>query len=203
MTAFDELPLARLFYELQQRGLPLGVDDYESLLRAIQAGYCGDTLHDLKKLCSTLWAKTEADAYLLNILFLDNIRSFDTTNETIMGSPDAGDGTSGDPLEGQSIATEEEGWDNQNIYDGRLNLPDQANMAQPIRHFGLADGNWVRSNYRSSIDYFPVTRRQMKQAWRQLRQMVRVGPPTELDLDLTIDKTAHQGVLNELILLPR
>jgi uncharacterized protein with von Willebrand factor type A (vWA) domain len=30
-------------------------------------------------------------------------------------------------------------------------------------------------------DYFPVTRRQMKQSWRYLRRPVREGPLEELD----------------------
>ena len=42
-------------------------------------------------------------------------------------------------------------------------------------------------------DYFPVTRRQMKQSWRCLRHMVRQGPPTELDVDATVHAIGRQG----------
>ncbi|NET57118.1 MAG: hypothetical protein F6K47_13420 [Symploca sp. SIO2E6] len=52
-------------------------------------------------------------------------------------------------------------------------------------------------------DYFPVTRRQMKQSWRYLRRFVREGPAVELDLEATINQISRQGVLVDPILRPR
>lgn len=53
-----------------------------------------------------------------------------------------------------------------------------------------------------SADYFPVTRRQMKQSWRYLRRRIRSGPPTELDLTATVDQISRQGVLLDPVLRP-
>ncbi|MGK7897016.1 MAG: hypothetical protein AB4372_26235, partial [Xenococcus sp. (in: cyanobacteria)] len=53
-----------------------------------------------------------------------------------------------------------------------------------------------------SADYFPVTRRQMKQSWRYLRRRIRSGPPTELDLDATVNQISRQGVLLDPVLRP-
>ncbi|MDZ8027637.1 MAG: hypothetical protein RMX97_23480 [Nostoc sp. DedQUE11] len=51
-------------------------------------------------------------------------------------------------------------------------------------------------------EYFPVTRRQMKQSWRYLRRVIRKGLPTELDVDATIKKIVKQGIFLEPILVP-
>ena len=52
-------------------------------------------------------------------------------------------------------------------------------------------------------DYFPVTRRQMKQSWRYLRRMVREGPPTELDMDATVQAIGRQGMMLKPVFVPR
>ena len=53
-----------------------------------------------------------------------------------------------------------------------------------------------------TADYFPVTRRQMKQSWRYLRRPIREGPSTELDLAATVDQISRQGVMLEPVLRP-
>lgn len=52
-------------------------------------------------------------------------------------------------------------------------------------------------------EYFPVTRRQMKQSWRYLRRFVRNGPPTELDIEGTVNDFAREGILLQPALRPR
>ncbi|MEH1859947.1 MAG: hypothetical protein V7L21_18545 [Nostoc sp.] len=52
-------------------------------------------------------------------------------------------------------------------------------------------------------EYFPVTRRQMKQSWRYLRRFVRDGPATELDIEATVKQFARQGILLQTVLMPR
>lgn len=52
-------------------------------------------------------------------------------------------------------------------------------------------------------DYFPVTQRQMRQSWRYLRRMVRQGPPTEFDVEATVQAVGRQGLLLTPVLRPR
>lgn len=52
-----------------------------------------------------------------------------------------------------------------------------------------------------AVKSLPVTRRQMKQGWRYLRQMSREGPPSELDLDATIQQVSQQGMLLSPVLI--
>jgi uncharacterized protein with von Willebrand factor type A (vWA) domain len=60
-----------------------------------------------------------------------------------------------------------------------------------------------RPSFRQTSEYFPLTRRQMKQSWRFLRRMVRTGTPTELDIEATLDQISRQGICLEPVLVPR
>src|SRR5213078_1314125 len=52
-------------------------------------------------------------------------------------------------------------------------------------------------------DYAPVTGRALQQGWRGLRMAVRSGPRVELDATATIQQTARDGILADVILRAR
>lgn len=54
----DDLPLIDLFDRLRDAGLPLGIGEYQLVIKALQVGF-GIPDHDaLARLCRTLWVKT-------------------------------------------------------------------------------------------------------------------------------------------------
>ena len=53
------------------------------------------------------------------------------------------------------------------------------------------------------LEYLPVTRRQMKQGWRFLRQRVREGPSVELDVAATVQRISQDGFFLTPVLRPR
>lgn len=53
------------------------------------------------------------------------------------------------------------------------------------------------------IGSLPITRRQMKRAWRYYRRMRRTGPPAELDIRKTISQMHRTGTITKLVLIPR
>lgn len=65
----DNLPLLELFTRLRQAGLPLGVDDYQAVLKALQAGYGISDKDALARLCRTLWVKSKQDKQLFDYHF--------------------------------------------------------------------------------------------------------------------------------------
>lgn len=65
----DDLPLLKLFTRLREAGLPLGMDDYESLLQAVQAGYGLPNRTALARLCKTLWVRSDDELRLFNYYF--------------------------------------------------------------------------------------------------------------------------------------
>lgn len=64
--------LLSLFKELRKWGLPLGVEEYMLAVQALQAGFGIGDRNSLKRLCCTLWIKSEKEADLLKRL-LDEI----------------------------------------------------------------------------------------------------------------------------------
>ena len=50
---------------------------------------------------------------------------------------------------------------------------------------------------------FPVTHREIGQAWRRLRRPIRSGPPVELDVDATVQRRSRIGVATPPVIVPR
>lgn len=71
----NELPLQELFTRLREAGLPLGIDEYQSVLQAMQAGFGMSDKGALKRLCQTLWIKSAEEK-----------RIFEYQFERVMGS---------------------------------------------------------------------------------------------------------------------
>ncbi|NEQ87468.1 MAG: hypothetical protein F6K26_47890 [Moorea sp. SIO2I5] len=65
----NDLPLMELFEKLQDAGLPLGIGEYEALLRALQAGFGIPDREALARLCCTLWVKSEEEKHIFDKYF--------------------------------------------------------------------------------------------------------------------------------------
>ncbi|MBD0264092.1 MAG: hypothetical protein ICV78_15585 [Tolypothrix sp. Co-bin9] len=65
----DDLPLLELFTRLREAGLQLGIDDYQAVLQALQAGYGLPNRAALARLCRTLWVRSADDMRLFNYYF--------------------------------------------------------------------------------------------------------------------------------------
>jgi uncharacterized protein with von Willebrand factor type A (vWA) domain len=61
--------LLELFTKLREAGLPLGIDEYQLVLRAMQAGFGMTDQAALKRLCQTLWVKTAEEMQLFEYHF--------------------------------------------------------------------------------------------------------------------------------------
>jgi uncharacterized protein with von Willebrand factor type A (vWA) domain len=65
----DKLPLLDLFTRLREAGLPLGIGEYQLLLRALEGGFGVSDRADLKRLCQTLWINSSEEQCLLDYHF--------------------------------------------------------------------------------------------------------------------------------------
>ncbi|OLT60414.1 hypothetical protein [Moorena bouillonii] len=86
----NDLPLMELFEKLQDAGLPLGIGEYEALLRALQAGFGIPDREALARLCCTLWVKSQEEKHIFDKYFeefiptskaSDNFDNFTKINE--------------------------------------------------------------------------------------------------------------------------
>jgi uncharacterized protein with von Willebrand factor type A (vWA) domain len=65
----NELPLLELFTRLRDAGLPLGIDEYQLVLRSLQAGFGMSDRAALKRLCQTVWVKSPEGGRLFEYHF--------------------------------------------------------------------------------------------------------------------------------------
>lgn len=82
-------------------------------------------------------------------------------------------------------------------------VQDEVQVAQVVQQITHTSDELPNRQFLTSSEFFPVTRRQMKQNWRYLRRLVREGPATELDIEATIDRLGRQGILLSPVLVPR
>ena len=82
-------------------------------------------------------------------------------------------------------------------------IKDEVQVAQTVRQVTSQTQGKLGDRFLLSTDYLPVTQRQMKQSWRHLRRMVREGMATELDVEATVQRIAHDGMLLNPVLVAR
>lgn len=69
----NNLPLLELFTRLQDAGLPLGIDEYKLALKSLQGGYGIRDTVALKRLCQTLWVKSNEEKRIFEYHFKELI----------------------------------------------------------------------------------------------------------------------------------
>ena len=202
------LPLYELFTRLRLAGLPLGVDDYEHLLRALAAGFGLPDCEALQRLCRLLWAKAPDEARLLDFHFdwlvtREHLAEPGPSREPGSGEtpPDPGTG----PAAGASGAPAgEEGPHGGDVETHADPLGhDEVQNVRTVLQLADCGHEASLSRFVLTTDYFPVTQRQMKQSFRHLRYLVREGPPVELDVRATVARLTTQDNLADPVLVPR
>lgn len=205
----DELPLLELFNRLREHGLPLGIEEYKALLRALRAGFGVGSRQMLEQLCRTMWTKSDEEARLFHRLF-----------EQMLAQPVAApreplpiesvEPLTARPPESMPYAPPPEvphlalaPSTTPMLPPLGLEIDEPAQVVQAIRRHAHDDLDLVRPRPSLVTEYFPVTRRQMKQSWRHLRRPVREGPAVELDVAATVEKVGRDGVLLAPVLVPR
>ena len=222
----EELPLLDIFNSLRQRhGLPLGVEEYLAVTRSLEAGFGISNREELEQLCCMLWAKSEQENRLIQRLFgemwvqieslpensdfstqenpptsLSETESDANTSNLISDSPTP------ENYESSSIETSipEEPQVDESLPDLDVPptiTPEPVQAVQAVRS-NRNDREIKRPRYLLLTEYFPVTKRQMKQCWRSLRRCIRQGVPTELDVEETVAKIGREGILLQPVLMP-
>jgi hypothetical protein len=191
----EELPLLDIFNSLRQRhGLPLGVDEYLAVLRSLQAGFGIGSRQEVEQLCCLVWAKSEEENRLVRRLFEQMWKHSQAESENEgKHSIDANETLAPEPPSSNEPLPE---------FETHPSLtPEPVQAVQAVRS-SRRDRELKRPRYSLLTEYFPVTKRQMKQSWRYLRRPVREGVPIELDVEATVAKMGYEGILLEPVLMP-
>lgn len=75
----DDFPLLELFTRLRQEDFPLGISEYQALLRALQGGFGVGNRVELARLCRALWVKSTEEEYIFNYHFEQLVGSLRVT----------------------------------------------------------------------------------------------------------------------------
>ncbi|MUG93172.1 hypothetical protein F7734_12310 [Scytonema sp. UIC 10036] len=187
----EELPLLDIFNSLRQRhGLPLGVEEYLAVLRSLKAGFGISNCQELEQLCCILWAKSEEENRLIRRLFEQMWRhspvELEKSEISIQHS------TSNLSIDKQLSVDKEL---------KTLGITSEAVQAVQAVRSSRRDKELKRPRYILLTEYFPVTKRQMKQCWRYLRRSVRQGLPTQLDVEATVARIGRDGILLQPVMV--
>jgi uncharacterized protein len=201
-----ELPLLNLFTRLREAGLPLGIDEYCLLLRSLQGGFGLPDRDALRRLCAALWAKSGDDERILDQHFAEVMQDIGVGPPAPV-TPEADDSGSADQEPRDQL--DERGAEASSgpaasslAADPARKLEDEVEAARAFSARARRDLDPPARSYLLTSDYLPVTRRQMKQSWRHLRQPVREGPATEVDLRATLHRLGRDGMLLEPVRIP-
>ena len=187
----DELTLLKLFTRLREAGLPLGIAEYQVLLRALQSGFGVDSVTSLARVCKVIWTKAPDEQRLFDYHFqslADELtrpsRDMDQDTESISRFPQPGidsytlpdTDTLPAPIvepEPASFAKDEHLTPEPSPSAGlALQNNDEIQVVQALR-VSSREYEARPKRFRLADEYLPITRRQMKQSWRHLRLLSR------------------------------
>ena len=182
----DTLPeyLMPLIGQLRRRRIQVGIGDVHALRQALRAGFGLSSLDELCELCVALWAKSSVEAEIVRATFarlrLDQAADWDIAAAEPLPSGAA----SPEAPEARSDAT----------------------GTKPVRNIGFGPGP-IRAGVDGQglvlVSQYPLTAREVAQAWRHLRRPVRSGPPVEIDIGATVRERARRAVATPPVLVPR
>ncbi|MFG1606905.1 VWA domain-containing protein [Actinoplanes sp. NPDC049265] len=182
-----------LVVRLRRRGLPIGVDDYATLRSALAAGFGLGSSDELRDLCVALWASSVAEREMIVAAF--------AASETPFWYASA---PAEPPAAPSPMPDVEPAGPTEPVVPPAAEPP--PSPAPAVRPFpGVTGpppptGEWDPTLVVNA--QHPLTAREIAQTWRRLRRPVRTGPPSELDIDATVDRYARTGVATGPVLLP-
>lgn len=167
------------------------------VVRSLQAGFGVESRQELEQLCCTLWAKSNEESRLIRRLFEQMWKQIESrpSDSTSTRSP------SRTPKKSEANLSDKPKGELEEPPSLTLEMDEPVQVVQAVRQ-SSRDSELKRPRYSLLTEYFPVTKRQMKQSWRYLRRPVREGATTELDVEATVEKMGREGTLLEPVLLP-
>lgn len=201
-----EPPLLGLFLHLREAGLPLGIDEYLLAVRGLQVGFGQPDRAALRRFCAALWVKSADDERVFAAHFdraLTAAASYDVDSRFAADNQGAASEVSPSRTNTDvETAPSGQGLPVQLAALARQ-VDDEVQAATAVAQVAPSDTEARGARYLLMSDYLPVTKRQMKQSWRFLRQQVREGPLEEVDVEATIDRICRDGFLAEPVRVPR
>jgi uncharacterized protein len=185
--------LMEIVRQVRRRRLQVGIDDCHALRNALVMGFGLSSTGELRELCIALWAKSPVEAEIVRAAFARV--AIPDWKLAGMAPQTEGSLVSTASSQGQRSAGEQAA--------GRATHPDTP-KAEPVRGLSSAPpATGVRDRSLVLDPQYPLTTREVVQAWRRLRRPVRSGPTVELDVAATVDQRSRRGVATPPVAVPR
>jgi hypothetical protein len=194
--------------QLRRRRVQVGIADVQAVRLALRAGFGLGSRDELRELCVHLWAKAPAEAEVVRAAFA-NPAMADLLAEWGSAKADApAPGTPDSPLRpGLGDGDEEPGSEPAGTSEMETQAGAETGFVRQVNHDLDLDLGSLRTGVVDRglvlVPQYPMTSREVAQAWRHLRRPVRSGPAVELDIDATVAERARRGVATPPVLVPR
>ncbi|MGD0609343.1 MAG: VWA domain-containing protein [Streptosporangiaceae bacterium] len=195
--------LEQLAAQLRRRRLQVGIDDMQALRVALRAGFGLSSRDALRELCVSLWAKSPVEAEIVRAVFarLDKLGEWKVSDQAERLVPRSGP---------QALPTSSEEQQFTGTSPRETSQVGDAAKTVAVRNLGAGPGVGLEARRAGASDrglvlvpQYPLTSREVAQAWRHLRRPVRTGPPVELDIAATIRERGRRGVATPPVLVPK
>ncbi len=228
MSVISEPPdwLWQLFKRLRLRQFPLGPNDWSELRQALRAGFGWSSRESLRALCCTLWAKSRRDEEILVALFEQLFPlNEDWQLPTQKSTPPNKTATS---VNRDKMLTVRDKMltvirstiqrlkrllykvlklvrERETKKTESKKSSEELLQIQPQRGLPSISLAGIQFSKRSFVfvPQFPLTYREVAQAWRRLHRPVRIGPPVEIDIEGTVTRRSQIGVASPIVLKPK
>jgi uncharacterized protein with von Willebrand factor type A (vWA) domain len=193
--------LSALVRRLRHHGLPIGVDDLIALRRALAAGFGWHDTAALRELCVMLWASTSTEAAVVRAVFnQSNPPEWRAVAPAPLAAYPADD-AAGPSVDAPAHPDPRSRIESSIAADVP---PPAAPTVVPVAGLpAITTALWRPEPSLILTAQYPLSAREIAQAWRRLRRSVRLGTPTELDVDATLRRRASRGVAVPPVLIPR
>src|SRR6266487_1365618 len=174
-TMYD-MPLLELFKQLRRAGLPLGVDEYQVLLYALQGGFGISDRAALARLCKTLWVKSAGEERLFDYQFkqvLSRASASETSPSLATSSKISAPASPSSATEPKRTSTPTPSTSSAipstsiTSTEALPQIEDEVQVAKAVLQAASGDDDSPYSYFMQTDEYFPITRRQMKETGRQ------------------------------------
>jgi uncharacterized protein with von Willebrand factor type A (vWA) domain len=197
------LAVRQLFKQLQLRGFAIGPPDLLALVYALQAGFGWASREALCELMVALWAKSKREAQVLRALFAQAAWPDEWAPEAPPVPAPVPPDVVRDPLPRDDAVPP--GATPPQTTAAPTPPVTARTRAQPLGALPTLSLEGVRLSDKRLVfvEQFPLSAREIAQAFRQLRRPSRVGPAVELDLEATLQRRSRSGVATPPVLQPR
>lgn len=183
--------VVRVGRQLRRRNVALGIDDYEALRQSLTAGFGWSSDDQLRELCVALWAKSREDAAIIRATFTRcGLRGNASWSLVGLDLTSPGDQSMEQAIGGEGAPSE--------LYEESPEARAVTNLTDAPPSTGVTGDSGL-----VLVPQYPLTERDIAQAWRRLRRARRSGPKVEIDMAATVEHHSRHGVATAPVLVPR